>query len=226
MRVALIHGLSPYRPLWALQKSLCAQRERGECEDTLLLLEHEPTITLGRSAREENVKEDRTFLRNEGFEIVKVDRGGDVTYHGPGQLTGYFIFDLKELRTNLHQFIATLEEVMIRTAACYGIRGGRVEGLTGVWVGDRKIGAIGVHIRRWISTHGIAFNVKTDLEAFSHIVPCGLSDRGVTSVADAFESPPELDEVAGRMIPIVGDLFRREPHTIEFASSIEACLDL
>jgi lipoate-protein ligase B len=204
-----IRGLSAYRPLWDLQKDLWRARLEGELDDTLLLLEHEPVVTLGKSADPRHLVTPKAVLERSGVDVVLVDRGGDVTYHGPGQLTGYLIADLKDLALDLHRFVRGLEEVMILALAAYGIRAGRIPGLTGVWVGREKIGAIGVHMSRWVSTHGFAFNVNTTLDAYTHIVPCGIRDLGVTSMAAILGTACDLEEAAVRLADAAGRVFLR-----------------
>jgi lipoyl(octanoyl) transferase len=225
--VVRIRGLSPYGPLWDLQRFLWSERLEGETPDVLLLLEHTPVITLGKSADAENLRSPREALDAAGVEVVEVDRGGDVTYHGPGQITGYLIADLKELALDLHLFVRALEEVMIRTLAAYEITAGRIPGLTGVWVGGEKIGAIGVHMSRWISTHGFAFNIETDLDSFDHIVPCGIDDRGVTSMARLRGGAgPDLEEVARSLGESAGRVFHRRTSWITFNSAGDALCSL
>jgi lipoyl(octanoyl) transferase len=183
-----------------IQESLVAERQADHVEDQLLLLEHDPVFTLGRNARRENVLFPAEALRERGFEVFDIGRGGDVTYHGPGQVVGYPILDLSPHRRDVHRYVRDLEEVMIRTCADYGIEAGRVTGLTGTWVGRDKIGAIGVRIARWVTSHGFAFNVATDLSAFDLIVPCGIRGRGVTSLARLLGQPVPLDEVMDRLV--------------------------
>jgi lipoyl(octanoyl) transferase len=181
-RVAYAAGLE-------LQQQLVEQRRVGAIGDTLLLLEHPPVITTGARARgaRTNVVASPDVLAREGVEIFDTGRGGDVTYHGPGQLVGYPIFDLRPDRQDVHQYVRDLEEALMLAIARFGITGTRVSGLSGVWVGERgreeKIAAIGVRISRWITSHGFALNVNTDLRHFQLIVPCGIADRGVTSIA-------------------------------------------
>jgi lipoyl(octanoyl) transferase len=183
-----------------IQESLVAERQADHVEDQLLLLEHDPVFTLGRNARRENMLLSAEALRQRGFEVFDTGRGGDVTYHGPGQVVGYPILDLSPHRRDVHRYVRDLEEVMIRTCADYGIEAGRVTGLTGTWVGQDKIGAIGVRIARWVTSHGFAFNVATDLSAFDLIVPCGIRGRGVTSLARLLGQPVPLDEVMDRLV--------------------------
>jgi lipoyl(octanoyl) transferase len=164
--------------------ALAAARQRGEAPDTLLLLEHEPVLTLGRRADPSNVLLSAEALAARGIERFETGRGGDVTYHGPGQIVAYPVFDLAPDRKDVRRYVTELEEVMIRVAARHGIVAERVAGLNGAWVDQRrKIGAVGVRISRWITTHGLALNVSTALDAFELIVPCGIRDRGVTSIA-------------------------------------------
>jgi lipoyl(octanoyl) transferase len=151
-------------------------------------------VTLGRNARRENLLFPEDELRRRGIEVFETGRGGDVTYHGPGQVVGYPILDLGPDRRDVHRYVRDLEEVMIRTCADYAVAAGRVAGLTGAWVGPDKIGAIGVRIARWVTSHGFAFNVGTDLAPFGLIVPCGIRERGVTSLEQLLARPVDLAE--------------------------------
>jgi len=191
-RVPYAHGLD-------LQARLVAERQEGRIPDTLLLLEHDPVFTLGRNARLEHVLRSPEALKAQGFDVFETGRGGDVTYHGPGQVVGYPILDLSPDRCDVHRYVRDLEEVMIRTCADYGIEAGRVAGMTGAWVGDEKIGAIGVRIARWVTSHGFALNVSTDLAPFGMIVPCGIRGRGVTSLERRLSRPVAAEEVAARL---------------------------
>src|SRR5438445_6249624 len=184
-------GRIPYAEGLELQARLVAERQAGRVPDTLLLLEHDPVFTLGRNARAEHVLFPADALRARGFEVFETGRGGDVTYHGPGQVVGYAILDLAPDRCDVHRYVRDLEEVMIRACADYGIAARRVSGHTGCWVGDEKIGAIGVRIARWVTSHGFAFNVATDLVPFSLIVPCGIRGGRVTG----------LERLVGRLVP-------------------------
>lgn len=185
-------GLIGYDEALALQRDLVEQRRANEIPDLLLLLEHPPVITLGVRSEiaRANVVATSERLAELGVAVHETGRGGDVTYHGPGQVVGYPILDLKPDRCDVHKYVRDLEEVMIRVCAAYGINASRIPGLTGTWVGAEKIGAIGIRISRWITSHGFAFNVRTDLDHFKLIVPCGITDRGVTS----------LEKVTGRSI--------------------------
>ena len=179
-----------------LQARLVADRQAERIDDTLLLLEHDPVFTLGRSARAENVLHSEEALRARGFDVFETGRGGDVTYHGPGQVVGYPILHLAPDRCDVHRYVRDLEEVLIRTCADYGVEARRVPGMTGAWVGDDKIGAIGVRIARWVTSHGFALNVTTDLAPFDLIVPCGIRGRGVTSLARVIDRDVPLGDVA------------------------------
>jgi lipoyl(octanoyl) transferase len=177
-------GVISYGDGLELQKSLVEQRRAGSVPDQLLLLEHPPVITLGVKTRNgrSNIIASPDLLQQQGVEVFETGRGGDVTYHGPGQLVGYPIIDLKPDRCDVHRYVRDIEEVMIRTAAHFGVSAHRVPGLTGAWVGDAKLAAIGVRIARWITSHGFAFNVNTTLTHFDFIVPCGITGKGVTSL--------------------------------------------
>jgi lipoyl(octanoyl) transferase len=178
-------GAVSYADALALQRALVEQRKSGEIGDVLLLLEHPPVITLGvkGDGGRSHITAPAARLAREGIEVHDAGRGGDVTYHGPGQIVGYPIIDLRPDRCDVHRYVRDLEEVMIRVCADYGLEAGRIAGLTGAWIGSAKIGAIGVRISRWVTSHGFAFNVNTNLEHFGLIVPCGIAGRGVTSLA-------------------------------------------
>ena len=185
-------GRVAYGDALDLQKRLVEQRKAGEIPDQLLLLEHPPVITLGVKTRDDrsHVVATPETLDREGVEVFVSGRGGDVTYHGPGQLVGYPILDLRPDRCDVHRYVRDLEEVLIRAVAGFDIVSHRLPGLTGTWVGDEKLAAIGVRIARWVTSHGFALNVSTNLEHFGLILPCGIADKGVTS----------LDKLSGRSI--------------------------
>ena len=204
-------GRVPYARGLELQAELVALRQAGRIPDQLLLLEHDPVFTLGRNARAENVLFPAEALRERGYEVFETGRGGDVTYHGPGQVVGYPILELAADRRDVHRYVRDLEQVMIRTCADYGLAASRVAGLTGTWLGDEKIGAIGVRIARWVTSHGFAFNVGTDLAAFDLIVPCGIRGRGVTSLERKLGRPVALDEVMDRLTASFTIVFERSP---------------
>jgi lipoate-protein ligase B len=200
-------GLVPYATALDLQRTLAAARISGEIrEDVLLLLEHPPVVTLGRASRDGHLVASPDFLKARGVELFDVERGGDVTFHGPGQLVGYPIFDLKRHKQDLHWYLRNVEAALIETLAAYGIEAGRKPGFTGVWTGGRKIASIGVHARDWVTWHGFALNVVTDLSYFELIVPCGINGVDMTSVAREKEgATPHVAEVAG----IAADAFAR-----------------
>ncbi|HEX8431035.1 MAG TPA: lipoyl(octanoyl) transferase LipB, partial [Longimicrobium sp.] len=189
-------GTVPYADALALQADLVRQRRAGEIPDTLLLLEHPHVITRGSGSHDENVLVSAEERAERGIELFESGRGGDVTYHGPGQLVGYPILDLKPDRCDLHRYLRDLEEVLIGVLAEFGLTAGRKEGLTGVWVDDRKLAAIGVRVSSgWITSHGFALNVSTDLAFFGTIVPCGIRDHGVGSIAGELGRAVEMREV-------------------------------
>jgi len=190
-------GRIAYAPAFDLQRALADRRANGEIDDTLLLLEHDAVYTLGRRATDGEVLLDARALAARGIAVERTDRGGRVTYHGPGQLVGYPIVDLGQ-NGDLVAYVRTLERALIATIAEFGIEAGTIEGLTGVWVSDSKIGAIGVHVSRGVTTHGFALNVTADLDAFNGIIPCGIVDRGVTSIEALTGLQPGVDEVAAR----------------------------
>ena len=192
-RIAYADGL-------ALQERLVDERKRGLISDTLLILEHTPVVTLGRNARTENLLVSEERLLSQGVELFEAGRGGDVTYHGPGQVVGYPIVEIPEGRRDVHRYVRELEEVMIRVCADYGFAARRIAGKSGTFVGDNKIGAIGVRISRWVTSHGFAFNVNTNLSGFDLIVPCGLRDQGVTSLAKLLGAEVDQTQVEDRLI--------------------------
>jgi len=193
-----------------MQADLVARRQKGEAPDTLLLLEHDPVFTLGRNARAENVLLPAEALRARGFGVYETGRGGDVTYHGPGQAVGYPILHLEPGRQDVHRYVRDLEEVMIRACADAGVAAGRLSGKTGVWVGREKVGAIGVRIARWVTSHGFALNVANELEPFELIVPCGIRDHGVTSLARLLGRPVSFEHTLDRLAHHVAAVFGRD----------------
>jgi lipoyl(octanoyl) transferase len=200
-----------YGDALALQRRLVEERRAGMVPDLLLLLEHPPVITLGvrGDGGRSHIVATEERLATLGVEVSESGRGGDVTYHGPGQIVGYPILDLHPDRCDVHRYVRDVEDVMIRTCADYGIQARRIEGLTGAWVDDRKIGAIGVRISRWITSHGFAFNVNTNLDAFALIVPCGIADRGVTSLQNLLGRQVPLDHVEEALAYHFGAVFDR-----------------
>ncbi len=188
-------GLLDYQTAWDWQRELHEARMSGEIEDTLILTEHPHTYTIGKAGGEEHLITDELTLKQEGITVFRIDRGGDITYHGPGQIVGYPILDLHNYYLDVHRFLRDLEEVIIQTLAEYRVRAGRVAGLTGVWVDSAKIAAIGVKVSRWVTMHGFAFNVNTDLRYFGNIVPCGITDKPVTSMEKLLGRKLNFEEV-------------------------------
>lgn len=198
-------GRMDYGLALELQQQISADRKQGLVPDHLLLLEHPHVITLGRNGHMENLLASDEILSRAGIAFYPTDRGGDVTYHGPGQLVGYPILDLREWQRDVGAYVRAVEQAIIDTLADYGIAAGRIPKLTGVWVEDRKIAAIGVHLSRWVTSHGFALNVSTDLTYFQYIVPCGLT-RPVTSMA-ALGVRASVDEVGRRLAAHFGRIF-------------------
>jgi lipoyl(octanoyl) transferase len=201
-------GRIGYAEALVLQRELVEARKAATIPDTLLLLEHPHVLTIGvRTAGGANILASPERLRALRVDVFETGRGGDVTYHGPGQLVGYPILDLRPDRQDVHQYVRDLEEVMIRVSADYGLAATRLPGLTGAWVNGDKIGAIGVRISRWVTSHGFAFNVTTDLRYFELIVPCGIADRGVTSLEALIGKQPGRTEVEDRFIRHFADVY-------------------
>jgi len=194
-----------------LQKRLVEQRRAGEIEDVLLLVEHPPVLTLGvrGDGGRSHILVSEAELSARHIDVFETRRGGDITYHGPGQIVGYPIIDLNPDRRDVHKYVRDIEEVLIRVAADYGITAGRIPGLTGVWVGDEKLAAIGVRIQRWVTSHGFALNHTTDLSHFNLIVPCGIADRGVTSL-ERLGCTASRFEVEDRIAAHFAEVFRRD----------------
>lgn len=187
-------GRTDYLEALALQRSLHARRKDGACEDTLLLTEHEPVLTLGRAADERFLRVPVAVLAKQGIALVRTERGGDVTYHGPGQLIAYPILDLRQHGRDVHLFVRRLEETALRLLRAYGLEGRRLPGTPGVWVGEEKIASVGVFVSRWVSMHGIAINVSPSLAHFELIHPCGLVGLRMTSVEALCGPAPPMDE--------------------------------
>ena len=206
-------GLVPYAAGLELQRALVEDRRANRIPDTLLLLQHPHVVTIGvKKDGRSHILATPEPLSARGVEVFETGRGGDVTYHGPGQIVGYPILDLNPDRRDVHRYVRDLEEVMIRVCADYGVTAGRIQGLSGAWLGDAKVGAIGVRISRWITSHGFAFNVTTDVDFFNLIVPCGIADRGVTSLASAIGHAPALSEVEDRFVEHFAAVFERVTH--------------
>jgi lipoyl(octanoyl) transferase len=205
-------GVVPYAAAVEMQRALVEDRRAGRVPDLLLLVEHPHVITLGvkLEASRSHLVATAESLERRQVEVHESGRGGDITYHGPGQLVGYPILDLKPDRCDVHKYVRDLEEVMIRAAGDFGIHARRIEGLTGTWVGSDKLGAIGVRISRWITSHGFAFNVTTSLEYFDLIIPCGITSGGVTSLARATDRPVGMSDAEVSVIRHFCEVFDRE----------------
>jgi lipoate-protein ligase B len=188
-------GTIDYKDAWDLQKNLFNSRYKKEINDTLLLLEHPHTYTLGKTADRNNLIAEDKFLNQNKISVYDIDRGGDITYHGPGQIVGYPIINLTGWKKDTHKYLRAIEEVIIKTCAEYNIAAGRNQEYTGVWVGDKKIAAIGIKVSRWITMHGFAFNVNTDLSLFDGIIPCGIKEKSVTSLQNELGRAIEINEV-------------------------------
>src|SRR5712692_324851 len=215
-------GLVQYDDGLLLQERAAERLRTAEAPEQLLLLEHPHVFTLGRGADSSNILADPAQLQTSSVEVHETGRGGDVTYHGPGQLVGYPIINLKPDRCVVHRYVRDLEEVLIRTIAEFGVTGTRIAGLTGVWVDNEKIGAIGVRIARWITSHGFALNVNTDLEYFKMIVPCGITDKGVTSLSRLLGRQIDLRDVAHRTASHFSKVFDRQVVVSEFPTGVAA----
>jgi len=213
-------GLVAYADALAFQRQLVQERRAEAIPDQLLLVEHPPVLTLGvrGDGGRSHILATPDALASRGIEVFETGRGGDITYHGPGQIVGYPIVNLKPDRCDVHGYVRDLEEVLIRVAADYGITGRRIDGLTGVWVGEEKLAAIGVRISRWVTSHGFALNHRTDLSHFGLIVPCGIADRGVTSLAE-LGCRAERFEVEERIAHHFSDVFQRQISTSDLIST-------
>ena len=205
-------GIVPYAAASEMQRALVEERRAGRVPDLLLILEHPHVITLGVKvdASRSHLVATPEVLAARQVELHESGRGGDITYHGPGQIVGYPILDLRPDRCDVHKYVRDLEEVMIRTAADFGLQGARIQGLTGAWLGADKLGAIGVRISRWITSHGFAFNVSTDLDYFKLIVPCGIATGSVTSLSHALGRRVSTGEAETSLVRHFGEVFDRQ----------------
>ncbi len=192
-------GKTDYRETWELQRRLVDLRRQSRIPDCLILTEHNPVITMGRASSPENLLCSREELEKRGVELFEIERGGDVTFHGPGQLVVYPIIDLNDRGRDLHLYLRELEQTVIDTLDNFGIKGGLKQGLTGVWADDRKLAAIGVAVKRWVTYHGLALNVCTDLDYFKLINPCGITEYAVGSIESIHEKHVDLGDVADRL---------------------------
>ncbi len=203
-------GQIDYLQAWKLQKATFEQRLNDEVEDTLYLLEHPHTYTLGKVADRNNLICSVDYLEKNNVKIYDVDRGGDITYHGPGQLVGYPIIDLKNWKQDAHEYLRGLEAVIISVCEHYGLKTNRIKGLTGVWIDNRKICAIGIKISKWVTMHGFALNVNTDLSLFNGIIPCGIRDKEVTSLKKELGKEIPMDEVKELIVKYFKEYFNYE----------------
>jgi lipoyl(octanoyl) transferase len=200
-----------YKKAYNMQLELLEKRKNDEINDTLLLVEHPPVFTIGTSGTSDNITVSKDFLKKSGIDVFETNRGGDITYHGPGQIVGYPILNLKEHKKDLHWLLRSYEEIFIRLLKKeYDITAERIKGLTGVWVGDEKITAIGVGVRHWITYHGFAFNINPNLNHFSYIIPCGIQDKGVTSLEKTLGYEVEEKEVMEKVIKYFAEVFNME----------------
>ena len=213
-------GLVPYEEARAVQRRLEAARQAGEVPDVLLLLEHPPVYTKGRRSTADELPMGEDWYRMQGIEVCETDRGGRVTYHGPGQLVGYPIVSLRPYGDDVHDYIRRMERVMIVSLAEWDVGAGVREGLTGVWVDERKIGAIGVHVNRGITTHGFAINANNDLQPFEWIVPCGIEACRVTSLCRELGAEQDMDAFMDTVRDRFGEVYGREPVEVEAAEVI------
>jgi lipoate-protein ligase B len=219
-------GLIPYAPAWELQRRLVEARKAAAIPDVLLFCEHPHVITLGRSGKREHLLANDRRLAEMNAELHATDRGGDITYHGPGQIVGYPILDLTEHRRDVLWYVEQLEEVMIRTAADFGVAARRMDGQHGAWIdtpgGEEKLGAVGVHLSRWVTSHGFAYNVSTDLRYFDLIVPCGIAGKRATSLERALGRDVSMEEARGRIALHFSEVFSRELVTVGQQALAEA----
>jgi lipoyl(octanoyl) transferase len=219
-------GLRPYPDALALQKRLEAARQDERVPDVLLLLEHPPTYTRGRRATPDELPMGEDWYRAQGIDVFDTDRGGRVTYHGPGQLVGYPVMSLRPYGDDVHEYIRRMERVVVSVLGSYGIEAGTVEGLTGVWTADRrKIGSIGIHVSRGVTTHGFAINVNNDLQPFEWVVPCGIDHCRMTSVSRELGRALDMVEFEDRVRADFGRVYGRVPEHVE-ADRLEAAIEM
>ena len=197
-----------YREMWNLQKQLHNSVVADKTKHYLILTEHKPVITIGKSGSQSNLLVNSGILSKQGIEIIENDRGGDITFHGPGQIVGYPILNLAHFKKDIHWYLRTLEELIINTLAQFGLKAQRNKGLTGVWIDNRKICAIGIKTSRWVTMHGFALNVNTNLDYFNLIIPCGITDKGVTSISHELGNTIEQNSVINILISQFKDIFQ------------------
>jgi len=215
MKIEVCHlGRTRYADAWELQRQLFELSLRGVTGDLLLFTEHEPVYTLGKGGDQNHLLASDEELSRDGTEVFRIDRGGDITYHGPGQIVGYPILNLQRHTPDIHKYLRDLEEVIIRALARFNIEGAREGGLTGVWVHGEKIAALGVKVSKWITMHGFALNVNTDLQRFARIIPCGIFHKGVTSMEQILGRNLPLADVEGILSESFSEVFGCTPVTI------------
>jgi lipoate-protein ligase B len=214
-------GRTRYADTWDLQHKLLELRQRGQIDDLLLYTEHSHVYTIGKSGDDNHLLASEEELTRDGTEVFHIDRGGDITYHGPGQVVGYPIIDLNQHSPDIHAYLRQLEEVLIVTLNAFGISSGREEGMTGVWTGGEKIAAIGVKVSRWVTMHGFALNVNTDLQKFARIIPCGIFHKGVTSMHHVLGNEISLDVVEQKLTESFESVFGFSAVAIESGALLE-----
>jgi len=201
-------GITNYHEAWEFQKRLFNQVVNERSQNYLIITEHKPVITIGKTGSLENLLTEPSYLESKGIDVIEIDRGGDITFHGPGQLVGYPILDLSQFHKDIHWYLRNIEEVIIHTLSDFGIQGERLPGLTGVWVKKKKICAIGVKVTRWVTMHGFALNVSTNLDYFKHIIPCGISDHGVTSIFEEIGNNVDQKDVIKSLYHNFSEIFK------------------
>lgn len=213
-----------YDKAWDLQKEVFNLRTKNEIKDTFFLLEHPNTYTLGKTADKNNLVSNEAFLKKYDIKVYDIDRGGDITYHGPGQIVGYPIIKLSDWKEDTHLYLRNLEQVIIDVCSDYGLETGRIEGLTGVWIENRKIAAMGIKVSRWITMHGFAFNVNTNLDLFNGIIPCGITDKAVTSLEKELGREIDIKEVKEKLVEKFEKRFDYDSHNVAMKDSVEKIL--
>jgi len=203
-------GLKDYMEAYNLQKELLVKRIKNEIPDTLILTEHTPTFTIGRKGGRENLLVNEEVLEKNGIKVYEIDRGGDITYHGPGQIVGYPIMNLSEWNKDIHLYLRSLEEVIIRFLSHFKITAGRINNYTGVWVGDCKIAAIGIGVSKWTTFHGFCININPNKKHFSMITPCGIRDKSVTSLDELTGETTDIEYAKQVLVTEFGNCFKRE----------------
>lgn len=200
-------GITKFNQIWNLQKEIVSLSETGKINDVLILNQHEHVYTIGKSGKEDHLLANNIELKSKGIEVISIDRGGDITYHGPGQVVGYPILNLNNYYQDIHRYLRDLEDVIILTLGDFGIQAKHDLDYTGVWVGNNKIAAIGIKVKRWITMHGFALNVNTDLTYFDRIIPCGIFHKGVTSMQSVLNHELNIIDVANSLLKNFGKVF-------------------